>query len=271
MEDEKDVQTDAPAEPVVEEAEQVEVEQPEATTGTDGDETPDGDESTADTEPKKPAKGVQKRLDELTRLRKDAERDRDHWRELAMRQTQPVPQAEPQQAAPPRQDQFDSYEDFEAARIEYAVEQRLKTAREIEQRESALRSFQGRVEAVRDKLPDYDLYVGDPTLTITPLMAEVIRESEVGPEVAYHLGKNRSEAQRIAALPPHRQAAELGRLEAKLSMEQSPPNPNPRPNPRNVPPAPPQTVAGLSAGLTKAPDDMSMAEYISWRTQQDKT
>jgi hypothetical protein len=36
------------------------------------------------------AKGVTKRIDELTRLRRDAERDRDHWRELALRQpTQP--------------------------------------------------------------------------------------------------------------------------------------------------------------------------------------
>lgn len=269
MTDETDGQTAAP----VVEAETpatapTDIETPEAVAGADGADTPDdGDESAADVEgePKKPAKGVQKRLDELTRRIHEERREKERLLTLLERggpaqqaQHRPAP---PAQTAPPREEQFGTYEEFEEARIAYAVEQRLQTAREIEEQGRVARSFEERVTKVRDKLPDYDLYVGDPTLTITPLMAAVIRESEVGPEVAYHLGKNRSEAQRIAELPPHRQAAELGRLEAKLSAA-------PPPSTKPIPPAPPKTVSGLAAGLTKAPEEMTMDEYKAWRAGQ---
>jgi hypothetical protein len=49
--------------------------------------------------------------------------------------------------------------------------------------------------------PDYDVVVRDPSLPITPLMADVIRESEKGPEIAYYLATNRSELAQIASRP----------------------------------------------------------------------
>lgn len=262
MTTETDGQTAAPEATAVETEEapaEVEQQQSEATTDDDN-----GEESTAETsEPKKPAKGVQKRLDELTRLRHDAERDRDYWRELAMASHKPTPQPTPQHTeGPPREDQFADWDEYQQALIDYRVEQRLQAVKEQEQRSSVLRTYEERAAKLREAKPDYDSVVTDPSLTITPLMAEVIRESEVGPEVAYHLGTNRSEAKRIAALPPHRQAAELGRLEVKLTLEAAKPTPAP---PRPIPPSPPQTVAGLSAGLNKAPEEMSMAEYVAWR------
>lgn len=219
-------------------------------------------------EPPKRVPWFQKRIDEVTRQKYDAQREAAYWRGLA-EAGKPQPQQHSAPAdQPPREDEFASYEEYERARIDYAVEQRLQTVRELDKREASARSFGERVEKVRDKLPDFDLYVGDPTLPITPLMAEVIRESDVGPEVAYHLGKNRSECQRIAALPQHRQAAELGRIEATLSISAQ--KPSPAPSPRPTPPAPPQTVAGIAAGVGKTPEEMSMAEYMDWVKSRDK-
>lgn len=265
MIDDTDGQTAAPeAAAEADATAQAETPTPEAAAGTDGTDIPeDGDEGAADAdgEPKKPARGVQKRLDELTRRIHEERREKERLLTLLERgspEQRQQHQSPPAQSAPPREEQFATYEQFEEARIAHLVEQRLQTAREIEEQGRVARSFEERVVKVRDTLPDYDLYVGDPNLPITPLMAAVIRESEVGPEVAYHLGKNRSEAQRIADLPPHRQAAELGRLEAKLSAPQSP-------STKPIPPAPPQTVGGLSAGLTKSLGEMSMDEYIAAR------
>ena len=48
-------------------------------------------------------------------------------------------------------------------------------------------------------------------------MAETIRESDLGPELAYHLGTNPKEAERISKLAPFLQAKEIGRIEAKLA------------------------------------------------------
>ena len=47
-------------------------------------------------------------------------------------------------------------------------------------------------------------------------MAAVIREAEKGPDIAYFLGSNPKEAERISRLSPFLQAKEIGRLEAKL-------------------------------------------------------
>lgn len=224
----------------------------EQDTGTD--ESGQADE-TGDTPKRKP--WWEKRFDELTAKRYEAEREAAYYRGLAEaggRQQQP---AAPE--GPPREDQFESYEDYEQARIDYAVEQRLQKVRQEEQRSTVLRTYEERAAKLRETATDYDLVVNDPTLKITPVMADVIRESDVGPAVAYHLGTNRAEAERIAALPAHRQAAELGKLEARLSAAPE----APKAQTRNPPPAPPRTVSGLSAGLPKDPEDMSMSEYIA--------
>jgi hypothetical protein len=96
----------------------------------------------------------------------------------------------------------------------------------------------------------------NPNIPITPEMAEIIRDSDVWPDLAYHLGKNMAEAARIAALSPTRQAVELGRLEARVTA--------PKPLPNRAP-APVEPVSGIAAGGTKDPGKMSFEEYKAWR------
>lgn len=234
----------------------------EQPTETETSESAD-DAGEATEEPQKRVPWFQKRIDEVTRQKYEAQRESDYWRGVAEGRGQsntPV-QAE----GPPKEDQFESYEDYEQARIDYAVEQRLRQEREVEQRTTVFRTYEERAAKLRETAPDFDSVVGDPSLKITPLMAEVIRESDIGPQVAYHLGTNRSEAERIASLPPHRQAAELGRIEARLTEQ-----PKPAATLKPIPPAPPQTVGGLSAGLTKSLDEMSYAEFVKAREAEEK-
>jgi hypothetical protein len=47
-------------------------------------------------------------------------------------------------------------------------------------------------------------------------MAETIQSSDVGPELAYYLGSNPKEADRISRMTPLSQAKEIGKIEAKL-------------------------------------------------------
>jgi len=47
---------------------------------------------------------------------------------------------------------------------------------------------------------------------ITNVMAESIQNSEIGPDVAYYLGTNIKEAERIARLSPILQAKEIGKM-----------------------------------------------------------
>lgn len=248
---------------VVETAEdsaQVEDQQAEATTAENDD---DGDDTTANAEPAKPAKGVQKRLDELTRRYHDERRDKERLLSLLERGMSPQEAQQAQPSAPqgpPQESDFADYDEYQAAMIDYRVEQKLVARQQQQTAQQRAQSFQDRVSQAAAEKPDFAEVVFNPSLSITPLMMEVLMDSDIGPDVAYHLGKNPSEASRIANLPQHRQAAELGRIEVALSQ----PKPAPATN-RNPPPAPPKTVSGVSAGLTKAPEDMSMAEYVAWR------
>jgi hypothetical protein len=50
-------------------------------------------------------------------------------------------------------------------------------------------------------------------------MAETIQSSDVGPEIAYYLGSNPKDADRISRLPALAQAKEIGKIEAKLASD----------------------------------------------------
>lgn len=217
---------------------------------TEAEETGQADETGEPPVKKKP--WWEKRFDELA-ADKHAERRRA---EAAEARLQALEQQywPPAPATPP--DQWDDPEGHTRWLIEQAKREALEEIKQTQR----LSTYGEKVAKFAEGHPDYaELVANNPDLTITPNMANVIFESDLGPQVAYHLGQNPAEARRIAALPDYRQAAELGKLEAKLSQPAVPPPA------RTPPPPPPATVAGLSAGLQKGPEEMSMAEYIKAR------
>jgi hypothetical protein len=259
---------DAIAPETTEQVEQVQAESSPAVT--------DADESS---EPK--PKGVQKRIDELTRLRHEAQRERDHWRELAMRQQAPAKQEAPQADKPkalPKLEDF-NYDEaaYQAALITHATQEASRKVREELRAEEAERqkaerakSWKTRENEFKAKNPDYEDVVY--TAPISDAMADLIMESEIGAELAYYLGKNTDEASRIAQLDPVKAARELGRIEAKLEKPPAAPV-APRPPPvSKAPPPPPRIEATESAAPIRADspdsDKLSDAEWMRLRNKQ---
>lgn len=120
--------------------------------------------------------------------------------------------------------------------------------------------FKERAMALTERYPDIqDKVFKDPTLPMSPVMADTLMESEKGPEVAYYLSSHREEAQRIKEMSPLVAAAALGRLEAKLSL--------PQPRTETKAPPPPSTLNGTVKGPGKNPEEMSQAEYVAWRNK----
>ena len=117
----------------------------------------------------------------------------------------------------PHVDQFETPEAYAEALAE------LRAQELIQQRETAKRhaeimdQYHDREEEVRGKYDDFDQVAYNPNLSITDVMAETIRASDIGPELAYHLGSNPKEADRISRLSPFLQAKEIGKIEAKLT------------------------------------------------------
>jgi len=82
-----------------------------------------------------------------------------------------------------------------------------------------LDAYHDREEEARAKYDDFEQVAYNPNLPITNVMAETIQASDIGPDLAYYLGANPKEADRISRLSPYLQAKEIGRLEVKLTTE----------------------------------------------------
>lgn len=132
-------------------------------------------------------------------------------------------QAQPAQPKDiPAADQFESPEAYaEALAVRKAEE--LLQQREVQRQQAELReAYHEREEQARDKYDDFEQVAYNPKLPITTVMAETIQASEIGPDLAYWLGSNPKEADRIARLSPLLQAREIGRIEAKLAADPAP-------------------------------------------------
>lgn len=173
-----------------------------------------------------------------------------------------TPAAPPVPKEIPPADQFESVEAYAHALAEKRAAE-LVQQREVQQQQAqVLESHRDREESAREKYDDYEDVVYNPKLQITPIMAQTIQASDMGPDVAYYLGTNPKEAERIARMPAIAQAKEIGRLEAKIAS--APPTKK-----TTSAPSPISPVSARSASTTldttdpRAAKQMSASEWIA--------
>jgi len=116
-------------------------------------------------------------------------------------------------------DQFETPEAYAEALAYQRAEELIAKREAAKQQSAVLESYQEREEAARDKYDDFEQVAYNPKLTITNVMAETIQSSDIGPELAYYLGSNPKDADRISRMSPLSQAKEIGKIEAKLAAE----------------------------------------------------
>lgn len=194
------------------------------------DEAPDaGTEDAAGGEEKAPEqeerKFTQSELDDLLHKRLAKERAKAERREAQiLREALDAVKRQPAQAEPkpvdhaPKREQFASDDEYIDAKVEHALRQREAVAREhqVRQSQEALNTKTERLYAEAAKLPDFDQDAFD-ALPMSSVMANAIIESDAAPKIMAYMSANPEEAERIAKFPAIRQAAELGKLEMKLS------------------------------------------------------
>jgi len=157
---------------------------------------------------------TQEELDAIIGKRLAMEQRRWERRQAAAQAASPQVPAEPLTLA-----QFETPEEYAEALAQQKA-QELVNQRAAQQHAIELDdAYHDREEQAREKYGDFEQVAYNPTLPITSVMAETIKASEVGPDVAYYLGSNPKEAQRISGLSPFLQAKEIGRIEAKLAAE----------------------------------------------------
>jgi len=117
---------------------------------------------------------------------------------------------------------------YEAAKaVKGTLESDRKTATETrlaELRQEVIEDFNERAEAFKAKATDFDTVVlkyVEGGGKFSDAVRELVTDSDVGPQLTYHLAKNPALANRINALSPLQAAKEIGKLEDALSR---PPN-----------------------------------------------
>lgn len=222
---------------------------------------------------------IERRMGKERKKRGDVERERDYWRNLHIDKGAAKPETPAQpaaDAAEPKREQFDSYEAYIEAKAEFKAEraaerklterdEKQKQASSAKEREEAQRKFLDHAQKVAKDIPDFDQVMSESEAPLTEHMAEAIREAaEMGPKIAYELAKNPGEAERIAALSPARQAAEIGKLEAKLLSA-----PAVEPKKPSKAPEPIKPVGGKEAAGDKEPDAKTQPEaWVKWRQRK---
>lgn len=250
----------------------------EGITPKEGEDQPEGEQ------PPKKKQTAQERIDELTRARREAEREAAHWRDVANGKAPKQPgnghDKAPEEASPDPKD-YDLGEtdplyirDFIAHEVKKGVDAAQRGMAQDLHIQAEERAWEARQDAARSDFADYDQVVsatdpetGAPKWPCSQDMAAAIRTSDAGGYLAYHLASNPEEARRISALDPHSQVRELGKLEATLeagrkTAAQPPESDKPKPKTATDAPKPPENQArGAGGRFEVAPDTDDFAAF----------
>ena len=187
---------------------------------------------------------------------------------------QGAPPAQPTPAAAetnekPKQDDFDDYNDYTEALTDWKVDQKKVEWDKEEKAKTENATYQEKMIKLEkgidegfDKYPDFAEVALAKTVPITPLIKDILAETDNPADVAYYLGKNQSEAIRIGRLTPIAAAREIAKIEAEITVAPT----APAGTPKKITDAPPPIKPVGSANVIgKDPENMTQKEYEKWR------
>lgn len=128
---------------------------------------------------------------------------------------------------------------------------------EQERRRAVAGIWTENVAEARTRYADFDAVALNTSVPVSEFVAGLLQESDVGPDVAYYLGKNVKLAAAISSASPIEAARAIGRLEAEIAKTRAKPV-------TNAPP-PVSPIRGGGASTGKDPGKMTGAEYQVWR------
>jgi hypothetical protein len=217
---------DASLEPDVDEQVEVDAEAPVETPEPESE----VDSPPADDEPvEEKSDALKTRMSTLARQRREAEEQAAATEEENKRLRQQI--ADTPRPKPELKTLADFDHDHEAhaayiveqaeVRAEDAAERKIGQAQAERQQQGEKVAWKGREDTFADANDDYRKVAYADDHKVSGAIVEEIRFSDVGPEMAYFLGKNHDESDRIAVLPDALARREMMRLEIKVSAEKS--------------------------------------------------
>lgn len=222
--------------------------------------------ATEDT-PDKGLRRLERRIDKATRLAAEQKARADFLDQKLKEFEQSIPKAET--PGKPRMEDFTDIQEYAKAYAKFESENAIKEheAKRTEElnkaaQEKIVSNWEAASAKAEKKYEDFDEVVGD--LKPTSPWAVAIMESENGADIAYYLGTHIKDAQRITTLSPIAQIREIGKLEAKLSLEP----PKPKVSSAPAPITPVSGTAGAPTDQLTKEDEKNTGEWIRKRSKQ---
>ena len=231
------------------------------------------EETATPEEAPKEENNIQKRFDKITQQKYEAFAERDQAKKEAEELKRKIEELSKKTTKEPTLEDFDYDEAgynkaLIAQEAERAAQRILAEREQAEKQNKAAQKAQERAKAFAAKqakfageIEDYDETVNRMGPALNVQMAEMIAESDQGPAVAYHLGKNLDKAYEIAQLAienPLAAQREILKIEAGLAKPKTV---------SNAPTPVPDDVGGLDVP-TLDMDKLPIAEWMKRRNRQ---
>lgn len=191
----------------------------------------------------KKREGLNQRFSELTKARKEAEEKaakqaeetraareaRDRAQDEARQLREKYEPAKKDELGPkPARAQFTSDDDFEKALMDWTADKtRMEDASKAEEERQArqaadtAKAWQDRQAKFKADTADYDDTIKNSDVKVSDQVRDAIFDSDVGPQILYHMAKNPDVAVKIGEMTVPRALKEIGRLEAQLGGDNS--------------------------------------------------
>ena len=242
---------------------------------------PEQEKEEAKQEERKQNPKLERRFSEITKqreeARKEAQREREARESLEQRLAAIERQSQPKAVdtnEEPQPSQFQDAFEYAKALAEYTADKRLaerdrQVAEEkaAQERQKIIDSWAERVEKAKAELPDFDDLVASSDVVVNDDIRDAILESDVGPQILYHLADNTDVAKKIAGLSPKQALREIGKLEAKFEAK---PQEQVQPVNKSKAPAPakPIKTANGVADIPLDSDGKFYGSYAQWKAMR---
>ena len=229
----------------------------------EGGEEDGGDEGTTT---RKKKGGFQRRIESLQRKNEELNQ------KIAELSRSQAPEKPAVATGRPVQDDFEDLDTYFEALSDWKVQDALrKKDQEMFEMQAKQKADQqqkllsNKIEIFRSKTPDFDETIAEMgDVVVPPVIQSLLFESDKSAEVIYHLAKNPDVFEDMCSMTPYQTAKAFGVLEKTLSEPKA--KATQKPSAAGMP-APITPVAARGEGVAE-PDNMTLAEYRRYRSQQ---
>ena len=175
---------------------------------------------------------LNKRFDKVTKRAQQAEAEARELREkLQSYEARVNPQEQPKTVieGKPAASQFNDAFEYAEALAEWSAENALRQRDEQEAsrkaqeaQEKLTKAWSEKIAKAKENLPDFDRMVKSSDIVISDPIRDSIIDSDVGPQLLYHLATNEDFAKELTEMPVAKALKQLGKLEAQFEAKDTP-------------------------------------------------